>query len=128
VHVEGLDHVVLWVSNLDRSLGFWRDQLGLVTVREAEYRAGDAPFVSLRVDQHTIIDLVVGERDGSGVDHVCLVVAPCNLEALATTDEFDVVRPPGRLYGARGWGWGLYVRDPDGHIVELRHYGSTARG
>ena len=28
-----------------------------------------------------------------------------------------------RLYGARGVGWALYVRDPDGNRVELRHYG-----
>jgi hypothetical protein len=35
------------------------------------------------------------------------------------------VTGPSRVWGAQGEGWGLYVRDPDGNVVELRHYGDS---
>ena len=127
VRVTGLDHVVLTVADVDRSLAFYRDVLGLGVERYDEWQRGDAPFVSVRVDGSTIIDLVVGERSGVNADHVCLEVAPCDLDELAASGRFDVVRPPAELFGARGWGQGFYVRDPDGNVVELRHYGGSAR-
>lgn len=128
VHVEGLDHVVLRVADVDRSLGFWSGLLGLATVREDEWRAGTAAFVSVRIDATTIVDLVAGERSGENVDHVCLTLAPVDLEALATSGSFQIVSGPARLFGAQGEGWGLYVRDPDGNLVELRHYGDSVNG
>ena len=126
VQVTGLDHVVLTVADVDRSLAFYRDLLGLGVERYDEWQRGEAPFVSVRLDATTIIDLVVGERDGVNVDHVCLVVDPCDLDAVAASGRFDVVRSPAVLFGARGWGQGFYVRDPDGNVVELRHYGESA--
>ena len=46
-----------------------------------------------------------------------------DLSELAASGEFDVVEGPARRFGARGDGTSLYVRDPDGLVVELRHYG-----
>ena len=87
----------------------------------------------MRVDAQTIIDLfpreLAGDDGGAdaavarNVDHVCLVVEPCDLQAVAESGTFDVVGGPAELFGARGQGIGLYVRDPDGNVVELRHYG-----
>jgi hypothetical protein len=79
----------------------------------------------VRVDATTIIDLFPGPPDGRNVDHFCLVVAPTDLDAIARSGRFDVVSGPSELFGAQGRGIGLYVRDPDGHVVELRHYGGT---
>ncbi len=45
--------------------------------------------------------------------------------ALAESGRFDVVGGPAELFGARGQGQALYVRDPDGNVIELRHYGSS---
>ena len=83
--------------------------------------------MSVRIDEGTIIDLFETERDGSNVDHVCLVVEAVDLEAVAASGEFDVVAGPSELFGARGMGTGLYVRDPDGNVVELRHYAERSR-
>ncbi len=32
---------------------------------------------------------------------------------------------PAQLFGARGVGTGLYIRDPDGNRIELRTYPAT---
>ena len=122
VKVTGVDHYVLTVSDARRSLAWYRDHLGLEPVRLEEWEAGEALFVSVRIDEGTIIDLFEGDRSGVNVDHVCLVVEAVDLDAVAASGEFDVVAGPSELFGARGIGTGLYVRDPDGNVVELRHY------
>lgn len=127
VDVEGLDHVVLVVADVERSLAWYRDQLGLEPVRLAEWRRGDAPFPSVRVDAGTIIDLVRGERDGTNMDHLCLVVSEADVTELAATGRLPLVEGPARRLGARGEGTSVYVRDPDGNLVELRHYGPAGR-
>jgi len=123
VRAVGLDHIVLNVADVERALAWYCGELGLEGVRVEEWRRGEAPFASVRVDATTIIDLVAAERTGTNVDHVCLEIEPTELETIVGSGRFDVVGGPARLFGARGEGLGIYVRDPDGNVVELRHYG-----
>jgi catechol 2,3-dioxygenase-like lactoylglutathione lyase family enzyme len=122
VKVVGLDHIVLNVADVERSIAWYCDELGLEALRVEEWRRGEVLFPSVRLDADTIIDLLQIDRTGQNVDHICLVVEPVDFDALAASGRFDVVGGPARLFGARGEGVGLYVRDPDGNVVELRHY------
>lgn len=117
-----LDHVVFRVTDMERSVQWYRDVLGLQVVRLDEWRQGTAPFVSVRITPDTIIDLQVGVVDGTNVDHIALVVDDVDLAVLAASGRFGEVAPPRPLFGARGMGVGIYVRDPDGHGIELRTY------
>ena len=124
LRVRALDHVVLNCADVEASLRWYCDELGLEPVRVEEWRTGAAPFPSVRIDAHTIIDLVAARRTGVNVDHLCVVVDPVDLRALAASGGFDVVGdgPVRGLFGARGYATSLYVRDPDGNTVELRTY------
>ena len=124
LHVRALDHVVLNCADVEASLRWYCDELGLEPVRVEEWRTGAAPFPSVRIDAHTIIDLVAARRTGVNVDHLCVVVDPVDLRALAASGGFVVVGdgPVRGLFGARGYATSLYVRDPDGNTVELRTY------
>jgi catechol 2,3-dioxygenase-like lactoylglutathione lyase family enzyme len=122
VLVTALDHVVLNVTDVERSLAFYLGELGLAPVRLAEWRAGAVAFPSVRVDPGTIIDLIAAPRTGTNVDHLCLVVARTDLAALAASGRLPVLAGPSPRFGARGEGTSLYVRDPDGNTVELRCY------
>jgi len=122
VKAVGLDHVVLNVADVERSLAWYCGELGLQGLRVAEWRRGEVPFPSLRLDETTIVDLLQTERTGQNVDHVCLVIEPTDLDAIAASGRFDVVSGPDRRWGARGDATSLYVLDPDGNVVELRHY------
>jgi catechol 2,3-dioxygenase-like lactoylglutathione lyase family enzyme len=128
--VTGLDHFVLRVRDLDQSIGFYRDMLGLPIECLEEYRAGTRPFVSARVGGQ-LIDLVpdatydpeAGMRSG-GFMHLCVRVAGgLEREVLprvrAAGVEVVEDAPMIRL-GATGYGPSIYVRDPDGYIVELK--------
>jgi catechol 2,3-dioxygenase-like lactoylglutathione lyase family enzyme len=125
VSVRGLDHIVLNVSDVERSLAWYAEMLGLDGVRVDQWRRREAPFPSVRVDATTIIDLVAAPRVGENVDHVCLVVDGADVDAVAADPRFTVVEGPDWRFGARGDGWSVYVRDPDGNTVELRAYDRT---
>jgi catechol 2,3-dioxygenase-like lactoylglutathione lyase family enzyme len=124
LRVVDVDHIVLNVADAERSLAFYGGELGLEPVRVDEWRRGEAPFPSVRVTATMILDLLETPRTGVNSDHFCLVVAPTDLAALAASGRFEVVDGPDRRYGAQGNGTSLYVLDPDGNTVELRHYGS----
>ncbi|MFE0190063.1 VOC family protein [Streptomyces sp. NPDC059008] len=126
MRVIAFDHLVLNVADVERSLAFYCGPLGLEPVRVDAWRAGEAPFPSVRVSPTTIIDLVEGPRGGSNVDHLCLVVEPLDWQEVVDSGEFTVVDGPGPRFGARGDGQSLYVSDPDGNIVELRWYAPDA--
>ena len=123
LRIVGLDHVVLNVADVERSLAFYCGELGLAPERVDEWRRGEILFPSVRVDADTIIDLLAVPRTGENADHLCLVVEPLDLDALKASSRFEVVDGPATRFGARGNGTSLYVKDPDGNTVELRYYG-----
>ncbi len=123
VNVTGLDHIVLMVADVEESLAFYCDKLGLEGERLEQWRVGEVFFPSVRIDEHTLIDLFAGERSGTNLDHFALAIASdVDLAALADSGEFEIVSGPSVVWGARGDGLSLYVRDPDGNTVELKQY------
>ncbi|RGD60659.1 VOC family virulence protein [Kitasatospora xanthocidica] len=122
MRVVAFDHLVLNVADVERSLAFYSGQLGLAPVRVDEWRAGRAPFPSVRVGAETIIDLVHRPRHESNVDHFCLTVEPLDWQEVIDAGTFTVLEGPVPRYGARGTATSVYVQDPDGNTVELRWY------
>jgi catechol 2,3-dioxygenase-like lactoylglutathione lyase family enzyme len=123
VRVAGFDHLVLATPDVERSLAFYTGVLGLEGVRVAQWRAGEVPFPSVRIDAATLIDLMPDERTGVNLHHFCLVIEAADLDALAADGRLDVASgPTDGLFGAQGYARSLYVRDPDGNVVELRSY------
>jgi catechol 2,3-dioxygenase-like lactoylglutathione lyase family enzyme len=123
--ITGFDHVVLRCADVETTLAWYVDTLGLEPVRVDEWRRGAVPFPSVRVSAGTIIDLIsasgaVTERN---VDHFCLVADRATVDAIAAdTESFRIVEQPSVRFGARGDGWSVYVYDPDGNVVEIRSY------
>jgi glyoxylase I family protein len=124
VDITGPDHIVLRSADPERLVAWYREELGLVAERLEEWRRQEVLFVSLRVSDTFLIDIVQGDRSGVNVDHLAMVVEGVDLDELATSGRFEVVMGPADLFGARGTGRGLYVHDPDGNLVELRTYPS----
>lgn len=125
VQVIGLDHIVLRCSDIERSLAFYVDELGLEPERVDEWRAGDALFPSVRITPTTIIDLFGGltgpvEPVAANLDHLCVVIEPADLDEVAAA--FPGAVKGDHLFGAQGYASSVYVKDPDGNTVELRAY------
>lgn len=118
----GPDHVVLVSPQPERLVEWYTTELGLTAERLEQWRRGEVPFVSLRVSDEFLIDIVAGTRTGINVDHLALVVEGLDLDEAAASGKFQVEMGPADLFGARGVGRGLYVRDPDGNRIEIRSY------
>lgn len=123
MRVIGLDHIVLNTSHVEDMLAFYTEVLGMEGVRVDQWRRGEVPFPSVRVDGTTLIDLMSGERTGVNLNHVCLVIESADLDELAAGGVVDVERGPvDGLFGAQGFARSLYINDPDGNLIELRSY------
>ena len=122
VTVTEFDHLVLRCRDIETTLAWYQDNLGLAPVRVDEWRDGTVFFPSLRINSHTIVDLLPGDSHDGRLDHICIVVEPLDFDALVASGRFEVLDGPDQRYGARGNGTSVYVRDPDGLTVELRYY------
>lgn len=120
--LTGIDHVVLCVSDVEQSVDWYGTHLGLQAERLEAWRNGEAPFVSLRVSDSVLVDLVAQPPDGTNVDHIAFVTDRESFDAFVATHHELIEMGPASLFGARGQGDGVYVRDPDGNRVELRTY------
>jgi catechol 2,3-dioxygenase-like lactoylglutathione lyase family enzyme len=122
LNVIGFDHVVLNVSDVERSVAFYCGELGLKPERLDEWRDKKVFFPSVRIDDHTLIDLLEVPRTGENANHICLVVDPTDFDAAKASGRFEVVDGPDIRWGARGDATSLYIKDSDGNVVELRYY------
>jgi catechol 2,3-dioxygenase-like lactoylglutathione lyase family enzyme len=125
--------VVLRVSDVPRSLRFYCGVLGCVEERRSDalglvqLRAG-ASLIDL-VDVASPLGRLGGAAPGAearNVDHFALQVDGFDAGAIRThlaahgIEAGDVAQ----RYGALGMGPSLYVRDPDGNVVELKGGGT----
>jgi catechol 2,3-dioxygenase-like lactoylglutathione lyase family enzyme len=134
-----MDHVVLWVTNPLVSLEFYEKVVGLLGVRTEEFRAGQAPFPSVRVSDDSIIDLMarvaapvvdaisgVAGSAGNRVNHVCLAMPRAEFDALKqrlADHHVTTSKPMLNSFGARGIApEAFYFLDPDQNVIEARHY------
>ena len=60
--ITELDHIVLNVSDIERSLSFYTQILGLKGERIEEFKSGKVGFPSVRINDGTIIDLFPTKR------------------------------------------------------------------
>ena len=131
VKITEMDHIVLRVKDVETSLKFYTEALGLKPERIEEWRAGKIRFPSARINADTIIDLFASDQepiDKDGVknqDHYCMVIEKTDMEELKSKFEemgVGIQAGPGQRWGSHGDGTSLYVYDPDDNVVELRHY------
>jgi glyoxylase I family protein len=129
IEIRRIDHVVLRVRDVAASKRFYCDALGCSVERESEALG----LYQLRAGA-SLIDLVpidgplgrlggaAAGTEGRNVDHVALSLARFDEAALRAHLLAHGVEPGdvAERYGADGMGPSMYVRDPDGNVVELK--------
>lgn len=119
--ISGIDHVVVKVTDLERSIRFYCEILGCML----EWRRDEISLAHLRVGQ-SFVDLLAGpplpESPARNMDHLCLTVKDFDVDTVrAHLLAHDVeIGSAAERFGASGWGQSLYLVDPDGNGLELR--------
>ena len=133
IKITELDHIVLNVSDIDRSLAFYTEVLGLKGERIEEFRSGKVGFPSVRINEGTIIDLfptkqsdshTAGKKNGN-LNHFCMVVGAEDFSGITeylAANKITIREGPVSRWGARGRATSVYFFDPDGNEVEIRCY------
>jgi glyoxylase I family protein len=135
IRVQALDHIVLNVRDIDRSLNFYTKTLGLKPERVDEFKAGKVGFPSVRITDDTIIDLfpikgpaagyISGEKVAGNLNHFCMVIGTDDFSGIVDylNERGITIRAgPVSRWGARGRATSVYFLDPDGNEIELRCY------
>ena len=138
-----LHHTGLTVSSLERALAFWSDALGMQVVMQQDRQGG---YFERIVGEHAV-DVRIAQvafggegprielfefrspRGGRvalrtadvGFSHVCVTCDDIDalLPRLLAAGGEAVSEPVAVDSGANAGGRAVYVRDPDGHTVEL---------
>lgn len=124
-----IDHVVLRVREIDRSLAFYLDTLGCTMEKHQDaiglfqVRAGKSLIDLVPIDG--LLGRLGGappRREGRNVDHFALQIAPFDEAAIRQHLQSHgvAIKDSGQRYGAEGTGPSLYIEDPDGNTVELK--------
>ena len=127
--VQGIDHVVLRVVDVEGVIRFYQDVLGCAVER----RKDDLGLIQLRAGR-SLIDLVdvngeLGQKGGAApgaearnMDHFCLRIDPfdeAQIRAHLRAHGVEAGELATRA-GAEGDGPSLYIQDPEGNTVELK--------
>jgi catechol 2,3-dioxygenase-like lactoylglutathione lyase family enzyme len=124
-----LDHVVIAVSDWERSNAFYRDVCGAELVELTEpppqrwrYRFGDINFNVHGPGMDP--DPVARIPAQPGMADLCLVWPGTAAEAIQHLQEHDIPVEQGPVprNGAGGPGFSVYFRDPDGSLLEFISY------
>jgi glyoxylase I family protein len=142
--VSGIDHVGLTVADIEVSLGFWRDLLGLRVLgrgvvewehldRLTGIEETEIEWVELGFPDGGVIELqqyhrppgkpvALGEENDPGRSHLSVTVDDLGAllrEARATGLRSRSEEPVELLQGSYRGALAAYVLDPDGYGVEL---------
>ena len=122
---KALDHVALEVTDMDKTLHFYHQVLGLELLRTSGPHAegGRSAVVKVGGQEMNVFsrpDLVsVDKENAVGVDHFCLTMEAASVDALMADLRqagIDSFRGPVEFRD----GTSVFVSDPDGVHVELR--------
>jgi catechol 2,3-dioxygenase-like lactoylglutathione lyase family enzyme len=125
MQIDRIDHIVLTVFDLERTLDFYSRVLGMEPVSFAGGRRGLA-FGRQKLNLH-----LAGRefepkalKPVPGAIDLCLITLTPLAEVMDTLKSHDVavIQGPVDKTGATGPIKSVYFRDPDGNLVEVSNY------
>ncbi|MGV9861498.1 VOC family protein [Rhodococcus koreensis] len=125
MHIAHIDHFVLTVADIDTTVEFYSTVLGM-----SEHRYGDDRrallFGRSKINLHQQPSEVTpnARHAQPGSADVCLIVEE-SIDAVVrelSDRGIPVEVGPVQRHGARGLMTSVYIRDPDGNLIELSEY------
>ena len=132
IKVNAIDHIVINVSDVARSAGWYAKILGM-EIRVFDPGDGKSPRTSLIFDSQKInvrpkhadkVEWFTADHETAGSDDLCFLTSSTPEEVVAhlKANGVAIEEGPTRKQGARGTLLSVYCRDPDGSLIEISSY------
>ena len=132
IKVNAIDHIVINVSDVARSAGWYAKILGM-EIRVFDPGDGKSPRTSLIFGSQKInvrpkhadkVEWFTADHETAGSDDLCFLTSSSPEEVVAHLEANGVAieEGPTRKQGARGTLLSVYCRDPDGSLIEISSY------
>jgi catechol 2,3-dioxygenase-like lactoylglutathione lyase family enzyme len=125
VRIDRLDHLVLTVADIDATVAFYRDVLGMEPVTFGAGRTALA-FGRSKINLHEAGNEFEPKaaRPVPGSADICLIAADPLEDVISELagKSVPVEEGPVDRTGARGRIRSIYIRDPDQNLVEISTY------
>jgi catechol 2,3-dioxygenase-like lactoylglutathione lyase family enzyme len=121
--VKGIAHVCFVVSDLERSIRFYRDALGMTPAFDFRNESGRRTGLYLHAGSRTFIELFEGQssqpKDPASFRHVCLEVEDVET-AVKRIRQAGIEASDAKL--GRDHSFQAWLADPDGNHIEIHGY------
>jgi catechol 2,3-dioxygenase-like lactoylglutathione lyase family enzyme len=123
IRVQGIDHVAINVKDLNQSLEFYTQVLGLSVTQREDSKPGVEYFLDCG---SSLLGLIQGEEakgvhplgdQGVGGNHVSFRAKTQDFDRIV--EELKQRKIPITLMKKREKSWSVYFRDPDGNKLEI---------
>jgi catechol 2,3-dioxygenase-like lactoylglutathione lyase family enzyme len=125
IDIDRIDHIVLTVHDLERTIGFYSRVLGMEAVTFAGGRRGLA-FGRQKLNLHQAGREFEPKAlaPAPGAIDLCFIASTALEEVIETLNEEGVaiIAGPVDKTGALGPMKSVYFRDPDGNLIEVSNY------
>ncbi len=122
MQISQLDHLVLTVSDLDRTCAFYSEVLGM-EIQTSDTNRTSLHFGTAKINLHKFgaefAPHALTPKPGSA--DICLLT-PTPIETVIehlVHHQVDIIEGPVKRTGAAGTLLSVYFRDPDGNLLEV---------
>jgi len=128
VNITGFDHIVLTVRSIARTCDFYERALGAQVITFGEGRTAlllGEHKINLHEAGNEFEPKAAAPTPGSG--DICLItgVPLADVREHFRAQGIAIEEGPVARTGARGPIMSLYIRDPDGNLIEIASYGDA---
>ncbi len=121
--IKGIAHVAYTVSDMEKSLHFYCDQLGFQKAFEIRDDKGKPWINYIKVGKNQFIELFYGGKrkecpqDEAGFSHLCLEVDDIQKAAEELKKKGVIIDVEPKQ--GKDLNWQCWIRDPDGNRIEF---------
>lgn len=125
MEITGIDHVTIYAADVEETTAFY-DRVLDAEITRADDRPTTIQFDDVKINVHQAGDEYEPHADNpaTGTADFCFtsdLPADAVADRLRTLDV-EIVEGPVQRLGARGPMDSVYLRDPDGNLIEIAHY------
>lgn len=125
MEISHLDHLVLTVKDIDITVDFYQRVLGMKSIQFGEGRVA-LSFGNQKINLHQLGNEfeLKAKRVQAGSADLCFITNTPMAEVIEhiKANEIEIEEGPVPRTGATGKIVSVYVRDPDGNLIEVSNY------